>query len=169
MAPIRSFDKRSMIASAMPITLGGRRRFTAGSLTLPIVVLAFELGFGADVERLNNPCIDGCDDIHSTVEIGFVNACFPCIRKAALYSRLAIAHHGNGKTHEYLFALAKIFDGVSIAIKLSKISPLAHMIPLSYMDGAMLIGKVPLASVAATCSPPPGCSYAWHSSPVWVD
>jgi hypothetical protein len=64
------------------------------------------LGFGADVERLKNPGIDSCNDIHGTVQIGFINVCFPCVRKAAFYSRLAVTHHGDGKTHEYLFALA---------------------------------------------------------------
>jgi hypothetical protein len=73
---------------------------------LTLGTLAFELGFGADVERLKNPCINGCDHIHSAVEIGVVNTCFPCVRKAAFYSRLAVTNHGDGKTHEYLFALA---------------------------------------------------------------
>jgi hypothetical protein len=92
------------------------------------MILAFELGFGADVERLQNPCIDSCDDIHGTVQIGFVNACFPCIHKAALHSRLAIAHHGDGKAHEYLFAFTQIVNGVSITVKLPEISPLNHRI-----------------------------------------
>jgi hypothetical protein len=91
--------------------------------------LAFELGFGADVERLKNPRIDGCNHIHGAVQIDFVNTRFPCVRKAAFHSRLAIAHHGDGKTHEYLFAFAQIFNGVSIAVKPPEISSFNHPFP----------------------------------------
>lgn len=96
----------------------------------PLVALAFELGFRADVERLKNPCIDGCNDIHGTVQIGFVNAGFPCVRKAAFYSRLTIAHHSDGKSHKDLFAFTQIINGVSIAVKLTEISSLHHKLPL---------------------------------------
>ncbi|ETX00956.1 MAG: hypothetical protein ETSY1_09360 [Candidatus Entotheonella factor] len=90
------------------------------------IALTFELGFGANVERLQNTCIDGSDHIHSTVQIGFVNTCFPCIRKAAFHSRLTVAHHGNRKAHEDLFTFTQIVNGVSIAVKLPEISSLNH-------------------------------------------
>ncbi len=75
-------------------------------LAPPIAFLAFELGFGANVKGLQNPRVDGRDDVHSAVEICFVNACFPCVRKAALHSRLAVAHHGHGESHQHFFAFA---------------------------------------------------------------
>ncbi len=109
----------------------GKVSFTAAlQLASFIEFLTFELCFGANVEGLQNPCIDGRDDVHGTVEIGFVNARFPCVRKASLHSRLAIAHHGNGEAHQHLFALGEVVDGVCIAIELAKISPIAHVLSL---------------------------------------
>jgi hypothetical protein len=93
------------------------------------MILAFELGFGADVERLQDPCIDSCDHIHGTVQIGFVNTCFPCVHKAALHSGLTIAHHGDSKAYEYLFAFTQIVNSVSITVKLPEISSLNHRVP----------------------------------------
>ncbi len=93
------------------------------------MALAFELSFGADIERLQNPGIDGGNDIYRTVQIGVINPCFPCVRKAAFHSRLTIANHGDGKAHEDFFAFTQIVDRVSIAIELPEISSLNHGIP----------------------------------------
>lgn len=135
---------------------------------LRLRTLAFELGFGADIEGLQNACIDCCDDIHSAVEIGFVNTRFPCVRKASFHSRLAVAHHGDGQTHEYFFALTEICSGVSIAVKLTEISSLDHGLTPPEKDCATLTGKVRLGCLALKCLPPPECSYAWCNNPVWV-
>jgi hypothetical protein len=130
--------------------------------------LAFELGFGADVERLQNPCIDSCDDIHSAIEIGFVDTRFPCVRKATFHSRLAVAHHGNGETHKYFFALAEIFNGVSLAVKLPEVSSLNHGLTPPDKDGAALTGKVRSLGLAVKCVSLPAHSYAWRNNRVWV-
>jgi hypothetical protein len=88
--------------------------------------VALELRFGANVERLHNPGIHRCNDIHGTVQIVFTDAGFPCVRKTAFHSRLAIAHYGDGESHEHFFAFAQITYGVGIAVELTEIGSFRH-------------------------------------------
>jgi hypothetical protein len=66
------------------------------SLRFALTRGAFELCFGTDVERLNNPSIYRCHYIHSTIQIRFRNTSLPCVRKASFDSRLAVTYHGYG-------------------------------------------------------------------------
>jgi hypothetical protein len=63
-------------------------------LCLAVAGCTFELRFRTDVEGLNNASIHCGNHIHSTIEIACRNTRLPCIRKASLDSRLAVAHHG---------------------------------------------------------------------------
>ena len=85
-----------------------------------------ELSFGTDVERLDNASVHSGDDVHRAIQVCFTDTCLPCIRKTAFHSRLTVAYDRNGETHEDLFALAQIGDGMSIAVELAEISPLTH-------------------------------------------
>jgi len=92
--------------------------------------IAFELGFGANVERLDNPCIHGSDNVHRHIYIFLSDAGLPCVRKAPLDSRLTVAHKGYRQTHKDLLALAQIGHCVGVAVELPKISALTHHVLL---------------------------------------
>jgi hypothetical protein len=96
---------------------------------------AFELRFGADIERLNNPSVHCGDDIHCAIQVWVRNSCFPCVRKASFDSRLTVPHHSYGQAHKHLLALAQIRHGMGITVKLSKIGPVTHGFLLIFCDG----------------------------------
>ena len=74
------------------------------------------------IEGLQHPCIDCGDHIYGRVQLFFSHACFPCVRKAPIHSRIAEPHHRNGETDEHFLALGEAFDGVRIAVECSEIS-----------------------------------------------
>jgi hypothetical protein len=73
------------------------------------------------IEGLQHPCIDCGDHIHSRVQLFFRHACFPCIRKAPIHSRIAEPHHCDREADQHLLALSEAFDGVRIAVECPKI------------------------------------------------
>jgi hypothetical protein len=93
---------------------------------LALQSVAFELRFGADIERLYNAGVNGGDHIHGAVQVMFRDAGFPCVRKATFDSRLAVAHRGNGQPHQDLLAFTEVRYRVCIAVKLSKVSFIYH-------------------------------------------
>jgi hypothetical protein len=97
-----------------------------GALGLFRTGRTFELRFGADVERLNNPGVDRRDHVHGAIQVSIGNPGFPCVRKASFDSRLTIAHHGHGQAHEDLLAFAQIGHRMRIAVELPEISPITH-------------------------------------------
>jgi hypothetical protein len=48
------------------------------------------------IQRFEYAGIDGCNDVNRSVEFFFRQPGFPCVRKAALRSGIAQAHHRNG-------------------------------------------------------------------------
>jgi hypothetical protein len=44
---------------------------------------------------LYNARVYRSDDINGAIQVRFTDPGFPCIRKATLYSRLAVTHHRN--------------------------------------------------------------------------
>ncbi len=89
-----------------------------------------QLRFRTDVERLDNTSINCGDHINCGVEVFLTHASFPCIRKAAFHSRLAIPHHGDREPHQHFLTLAEVGRAMGIAIKLAKISPFTHAVLL---------------------------------------
>jgi hypothetical protein len=50
------------------------------------------------IQRLQNPRVDRGDHVHRRIQLFFGHTCFPCVRKAAIHSRIAEPHHCDGKT-----------------------------------------------------------------------
>jgi hypothetical protein len=73
------------------------------------------------IERLQHTRIDRDNDIHRRIELFFGHPCFPCVRKAALHSGIAQAHHGDGKSDEHLFAVRQTRHRMGITIERPKI------------------------------------------------
>jgi hypothetical protein len=97
---------------------------------VPVVGVTLELSLRADIERLQNARIDSGDHIDGTIQIVLLDSGFPCVRKAALDSRLTVARKGDGEPHKYFFTLAEVRRGVSIAVKLAEIGFFAHRVLL---------------------------------------
>jgi hypothetical protein len=57
------------------------------------------------IQRLQNSGIHGGNYIDRGVQLFFGHPCFPCVRKAALHSRIAKAHHRDGKAHQHFLTL----------------------------------------------------------------
>ena len=74
------------------------------------------------IQRLQHPCIDRGDHVHRRIEFFFGHACFPCVRKATIHSRIAEPHHCDCEADQHLLALGEAFDGMRIAVEGSKIS-----------------------------------------------
>jgi hypothetical protein len=73
------------------------------------------------VQGLQNPCVHRRNHINRRIEFFLGHARFPCVRKAAVHSRIAEPHHRDGKANEHFLAICQALHGVSIAIKSSKI------------------------------------------------
>ena len=73
------------------------------------------------IQRLQHPGIDRRDYIDSSVQLLFRHPRFPCVRKAAIHSRVAEPHHRDGEADEHLLPLGKTFDGVGITVKSSEV------------------------------------------------
>ena len=74
------------------------------------------------IEGLQHPCIDCGDHIYRGVQLFFGHACFPCVRKAPIHSRIAEPHHRDREANEHLLAPGEAFDGMRIAVECSEIS-----------------------------------------------
>jgi hypothetical protein len=94
---------------------------TAVNNSLADLVSFFASLLNALIEGLQHPCIDCGDHIHSRVQLFFRHACFPCIRKAPIHSRIAEPHHCDREADQHLLALSEAFDGVRIAVECPKI------------------------------------------------
>jgi hypothetical protein len=77
--------------------------------------------FDSLIQRLEYARIDGSNDVDRGIQFFFGHACFPCIRKAPLHSRIAEPHHRYGQSDKHLLPLAEAFDGMSITIELAKV------------------------------------------------
>ncbi|MDH3605005.1 MAG: hypothetical protein OEU26_35855 [Candidatus Tectomicrobia bacterium] len=105
---------------------------------VPVVRVTLELSFRSDVERLQNARIDGGDHIDGAIQIVLIDPGFPCVRKAALDSRLTIAREGDGKPHKNFLALVEVRHGVGIAVELTEIGFFVHHVLL---DRTRLTGR----------------------------
>ena len=81
------------------------------------------------IQRLQNTGIHRGDDIHSRIEFFFRHSRFPCVRKAALHSRIAEPHHCHGETDEHLLAFGEAFDGMGVTVEGSKVRFLQGLAP----------------------------------------
>ena len=100
----------------------------------------FQLGFGAHVERLDNPGVHGGNHIRSTIQIFLRDTSFPCVRKAPFNSRLTIADHGNSQSHKDFFALREIWHRMRITVKGAKVGSLTHRVLLTKAVAAQMPG-----------------------------
>ena len=64
------------------------------------------------IQRLQNTGIHRGDDIHSRIEFFFRHPRFPCVRKAAVHSRIAEPHHGCRQTDQHFLALGETLDRI---------------------------------------------------------
>jgi hypothetical protein len=81
------------------------------------------------IQRLQHTRIHGGNNIHRRIELLFRHTRFPCVRKAALHSRIAKPHHRHREPDEHLFSFSKASDGMSLAIKCLEISFLQDLTP----------------------------------------
>jgi hypothetical protein len=79
---------------------------------------------------LQNARVDGGDHIDGTVQIVLIDPGFPCVRKAALDSRLTVASEGDGEPHQYFLTLAEVGCCMGIAVELAEIGFFAHRVLL---------------------------------------
>jgi hypothetical protein len=73
------------------------------------------------IERLQDTRIHRGNHIDGGIKLFFRHPGFPCVRKAAIYSRITEPHHRDRKPHEHLFPLAQTLDGMGVFIEGSKI------------------------------------------------
>jgi len=73
------------------------------------------------IERLQDSRINRCDHIHRGIQLFLGHARFPCVRKAAIHSRIAQPHHRDSETHQHLLALGQAFDGVGVFVESSEV------------------------------------------------
>jgi len=59
------------------------------------------------IQRLQHARVYGGDHIHRRIEIFFGHTRFPCVRKAAIHSRIAKPHHCGREIDEHLLALRR--------------------------------------------------------------
>ncbi len=76
------------------------------------------------IQRLYDAGVDSGNDVHGRVKVLFAYVRFPCVRKAPLYSGLAVASHGHGQSQENLLSLTETRDAVCLTIKSAKIGSL---------------------------------------------
>lgn len=120
------------------------------------ILVSFELGFGANIEGLENTGVHRRNDVHGAIQVGFGNTCFPCVRKAAFHSGLTVPDHGHRQAHEDFFTLTQIGDGVGIAVKLSKVGPVVHgdllEVSVAVRRLSLLLQAVPGNRVTIVCA-----------------
>jgi hypothetical protein len=73
------------------------------------------------IQRLQHTGIHRGDHVRRSIQFFFGHPCFPCVRKAALHSRIAKAHHRDGESHEHFLTLRQAIDGMCIAVESSEI------------------------------------------------
>lgn len=78
------------------------------------------------MERLQNAGVNRRNDIYSTVQVVLRDTRFPCVRKAAFDSRLAVTHKGHGEAEKHFLALAQAGYRVRVSIKLAEIRAFTH-------------------------------------------
>jgi hypothetical protein len=82
------------------------------------------------IERLKYPRVYRGDYIDGCIQFFFGHPRVPCVRKAAIYSRIAEPHHCDGKTDEHLLALGQTFHGVGVAVEGSEVCFFQDRAPL---------------------------------------
>lgn len=77
--------------------------------------------FNPLVKGLQNSRIHSGDDVHGSIQLFFADPCFPCVRKATIYSRITETHHRDREADQHFLTVGKTFDGVRLTIKGSKV------------------------------------------------
>ena len=73
------------------------------------------------IQRLQNSSVHSGDHIDCGIQLFLGHSRFPCVRKAALHSRVAEAHRRDRQPDQYLLPLAKTLHRMGVAIKSSKV------------------------------------------------
>jgi hypothetical protein len=73
------------------------------------------------IERLKYSRVHRGNHIYRRIKFFFRHPRFPCVRKAAVHSRVAKPHHCDGETDEHLLPFRQTFDRVRVAIESSEI------------------------------------------------
>jgi hypothetical protein len=71
----------------------------------PLFVLRLAALFDPLIERLQHSCIHRGDHVHRGIQLFFGHPRFPCVRKAAIHSRITKAHHRYREPHEHFLTL----------------------------------------------------------------
>jgi hypothetical protein len=90
------------------------------------------------IQRFEHPGVNGGYDIHCGIQFFFGHSRFPCVRKAAIHSRIAKAHHRDGESDKHLFSFSETFDRMCFAVEGSKVRFLACHDP-SFSDFALTL------------------------------
>jgi drug/metabolite transporter (DMT)-like permease len=91
------------------------------------------------VNALPNSGHDSRGQVKCGVQNFLFDSRFPGVRQAAVHSRLAVAHNGNSKPHQFFLAISEQVGGVRVPIVLAKIRSLAHGIPSAMMNELILV------------------------------
>ncbi len=83
------------------------------------------------IERLQHPGVHGGDHVHRRIQFFLGHARFPCVRKAAVHSRIAEPHHRDRQTHQHLLPIGEAGHRMGIPVKLSKVSFVHSKLPLA--------------------------------------
>jgi hypothetical protein len=116
------------VRPALRIDLG---TYSAWPRVWPHSTILFHSLFYPLIQRLHDAGVDSGNDVHGRVKVLFAYVRFPCVRKATLYSGLAVASHGHGQSQENLLSLTETRDAVCLTIKSAKIGPLQDSTLLS--------------------------------------
>jgi len=82
------------------------------------------------IQGLQNTRIYGGDYVNCSIQLFLGHSRFPCVRKAAVHSRIAKPHHRDGETDEHLFPLAQALYCMRVTIKGTKVGFLQVTAPL---------------------------------------
>jgi hypothetical protein len=83
--------------------------------------LAFASRLDSLIQRLQHTRIHRGNDVDGRVELFFGHPCFPCVRKAALHSRIAKPHHRHSQSDQHLLPFGETGHGVRVSVELAKV------------------------------------------------
>ena len=97
------------------------------------------------VEGLQDAGVDGGDDVHRGIEVFLGNVCFPCVRKAAVHSGIAVPGHGHGEAEKDLLPFAEALDRVGVPIELTEVCLVHGLSPVGARRSRRHAALQPLA------------------------
>jgi hypothetical protein len=73
------------------------------------------------IQRLEHASVYCGYDIHCGIQFFFGHPRFPCVRKAAIHSRVTEAHHRDRESNKHLLTVREALDRVCFAVESSKV------------------------------------------------